>query len=29
MHDARHYILQSNPQEVLKAIERFAAGLPL
>jgi pimeloyl-ACP methyl ester carboxylesterase len=29
MHDARHYILQSNPQEVLEAIERFAAGLPL
>ena len=27
MQDARHYILQSNTQEVVDAIEKFAAGL--
>jgi pimeloyl-ACP methyl ester carboxylesterase len=27
MRDARHYILQSNAQEVVDAVEKFAAGL--
>lgn len=28
MQNATHYIFQSNPQEVLEAIEKFVAGLP-
>ena len=27
MHDASHYIIQSNPQEVLEAVEKFVAGI--
>ena len=29
MQNASHYIIQSNPQEVLEAIEKFVAGLGL
>ena len=28
MPNATHYIIQSNQQEVLEAIEKFVAGLP-
>jgi hypothetical protein len=28
MRNAEHYIIQSNPREVLDTIERFSAALP-